>query len=207
MSQKDNNLPFPNYLMDEAQSTFATPELTRVLNLARHEPKERPDIDMKDMIEQRFSEGRGILPIDTRDSDALLAQKVRRALEMANGQRVAIIQWNAPEELSAADNQTPPHHKADLQNVRIFRDLLQGATVEELAGTYQRDDLEHGQIIERGLQLINEVQGLHLDQLAMEGSLQASYGVNMWLMRAEQAIQTLKLQPDMTRHTRGGTND
>jgi hypothetical protein len=200
MSPKPNDYQVPFFLMDEYQTPPVTPEYRRVLNLARGEHQEQPETNMRDMIEHRFAEGKGILPIDTRDSDALLAQKVRRALAMANGQRIALIQWNDPKEQNAAEPETMTPAQKQLQDLRIFRDLLQGAAVDDLAFTYNRDELERGQIIETGLQLINEVQQLHLDMVAMEGSLQTPWGENMWLIRVEDAIQTLKLQPDMGAH-------
>jgi hypothetical protein len=92
MTDDKNLLPFSELSDDLTRECgmYASPELSRVLNMARG--GHRPEIDMQDVIGGKFSAGEGVLVINPELDDAAIATDIRCALEAAKGQPFKIIQ-------------------------------------------------------------------------------------------------------------------
>lgn len=145
------------------------------------------------------------LTVDTREDDAVLAKKVRMALRMAGGQP---IMMSASDDLRTAASQSEPpfgisSEITKMDQLRVFRDLLMGADIEDLKREYELDDIEYGGAIESGLEATNEVLGLALDPLAMEASFYCEGGKDTWVYRAMLAIEQIRQNPDSGTTNRG----
>lgn len=70
-----------------------TPELQRVLNLGRSKPAQTPpeDLDLKEIIDAKFTSGEGVMVIDPKASDADLARLLRIAMLASDGQPFTVI--------------------------------------------------------------------------------------------------------------------
>ncbi|EAZ97662.1 hypothetical protein [Marinobacter sp. ELB17] len=92
MTDDKNHLPF-GHLSDEltmAGGIYATPELSKVLNMARG--GYRPEVDMQKLIDGKFTTGEGVLIINPDLDDAAIATDIRRALEAAKGKPFRVVQ-------------------------------------------------------------------------------------------------------------------
>ena len=92
MTDDKNLLPFSDLSDDLTREggMYATPELSRVLNMARG--GHRPEVDMQDLIGGKFAAGEGVLVINPGLDDATIATNIRRALDAANGKPFRVIQ-------------------------------------------------------------------------------------------------------------------
>lgn len=92
MTDDKNLLPFSELSDDLTREggMYASPELSRVLNMARG--GHRPEIDMHDLIGGKFAAGEGVLVVNPELDDAAIATDIRRALEAAKGKPFTVIQ-------------------------------------------------------------------------------------------------------------------
>ena len=142
------------------------------------------------------------LTVDTREDDATLAEKVRVALKLTGGHAV---QLSASNDLSGsgeaeASGNALGTDMTKRDQLRVFRDLLMGADLEDVKQDYELEDIEYGEAIEAGLALTNEVLGLSLDPLAMEASFYCDGGKDTWVYRAMLAIEQLRTKTDKPQH-------
>jgi hypothetical protein len=92
MTDDKSLLPFSD-LSDDLTlegGMYATPELSRVLNMGRG--GHQPEIDMQEFIGGKFSAGEGVLVINPDLDDEAIAAYIRRELHAANGKPFRVIQ-------------------------------------------------------------------------------------------------------------------
>lgn len=92
MTNDKNHLPY-GHLCDELTQeggVYATPELSRVLNMARG--GHRPEVDMQELIDEKFTTGEGVLIINPDLDNATIAAVIRRALKTAKGKSFKVVQ-------------------------------------------------------------------------------------------------------------------
>ena len=148
------------------------------------------------------------LTVDTSEDDATLASKVRTALRMAGGQPIVV---SASQELPdiGTQGEAPAGISTDvtkLDRLRVFRDLLMGADIEDVQQEFELESLEYAEAIETGLEITNDVLGLALDPLAMEASFYCEGGKDTWVYRAMLSIEKLRPKPEDKASEKGTEN-
>lgn len=92
MTDDNNHLTF-GHLSDELTlegGVHATSELSKVLSMARG--GHRPEVDMQELIDGKFTTGEGVLIINPDLDDAAIATVIRRALKAAKGKSFKVVQ-------------------------------------------------------------------------------------------------------------------